>query len=268
MLFKRVMALLALAAGFLGVVACLAGAYLVWLAGSRLQQANDRVFATLDKGLASAQNRVRGVQERLRESKIKTGEIAQSIRDWSKGKATERLESALEINRRADKLAGHLQTADQWLETLTESIGGMQQILELEALVGAPVDPLSLQNVLEEFKSIQDRLNRLERSINDVREFAVHRAGESEENRLSRVFKLLASIDLTAGAIDTGLEGLVDLLSKVQADARQLKARTDLYLLLTILGGYVVLAWIAAGQVALCLCGWRNWCRSRRSLSP
>jgi hypothetical protein len=138
----------------------------------------------------------------------------------------------------------------------------------MEALVGAPVDPHSLQNVLEEFKSIQDRLNRLERSINDVREFAVHRAGESEEDRLSRVFKLLASIDLTAGAIDTGLEGLVDLLSKIQADARQLKARTDTYLLLTILGGYVILAWIAAGQVALCLCGWRNWCRSRRSLSP
>jgi hypothetical protein len=266
MLFKRVRALLALAAGFLGVIACLAGAYLVWLAGSRLEQANERVFATLDKGLASAQVRVRGVQQRLRESKITTGEIAQSIRDWSASKATERLESALEIKRRADKLAGHLQTADQWLETLTESIGGMQQILELEALAGVPVDPLALQNVLEEFKSIQGRLNQLERSITDVREFGLHRTGESEEDRLSRVFRLLASMELTAGAIDTGLEGLINRLSQVQADARQLKARTDTYLLLTILGGYVVLAWIAAGQAALCRCGWRNWCRSRSSI--
>jgi hypothetical protein len=36
MLFKRVVAMLARAAGFLGVVGCLAGVYPVWLVGSRL----------------------------------------------------------------------------------------------------------------------------------------------------------------------------------------------------------------------------------------
>jgi chromosome segregation ATPase len=266
MLFKQVVALLALVAGFLGVVACLAGVYPVWLAGSRLDQTNERIFATLDRGLASAQDRVRGVQGRLRESRIRTNEIAQNIRDWSTSKAKERLVSALEIERRAERLAGGLRTTDQWLESLTESIRAIQQLLELEALVGAPVDPASLNNMLEQFTSIRGVLDEVERSINGVREFAVHRPGESEENRLSRVFKLLASMELTAGAIDTRLEDLANRLSQIQADARQLKARITKYILLTILGSYLVLAWIAAGQAALSLCGWKSCCRSRSSI--
>jgi hypothetical protein len=55
MLFRRLAASLALAFGCLGVVACMAGVYAVSLLGSRLQQANERVFTTLDRGLASAQ---------------------------------------------------------------------------------------------------------------------------------------------------------------------------------------------------------------------
>jgi chromosome segregation ATPase len=265
LLFERVVALLALAAGFLGAVACLAGIYAVWLAGSRLDQANTRVFATLDKGLASAQDRVRGVQERLRKSKIRTGEIAQNIRDWSTSNARDRLVSELEIERRAERLAGHLQTIDQWLETITESIRDIQQILELEAQVGAPGDTPSLNNVLEEFTSIRSVLAETERSINSIREFSVHRAGESEENRLSRVFKLLASMELTSAAIDTRLENLVNRLSQIQAEAQQMKARISKYILLATLAGYVVLAWIAAGQAALFRCGWKNCCRNRSS---
>jgi hypothetical protein len=265
MLFKRVVALLALAAGLLGVVACMAGVYAAWLVGSRLNQINERVFVTLDRGLAATQDRVRGVQKRVRESKIRTSEIAQNLRDWSAGKAKERLVSAVEIERRVEKLAGHLQTADQWLETSTESIRGIQHVLELGALLGAPLDPGSLEKVVEELTSLQGKLQETERSINGVREFTVSRVGESEENRLSRVLRLLGNTELMAVAIDTRLEGTVARLSRMQVDAQQLKARTSSYILLTAIVGYLVLVWIAAGQTALALYGWKNCCRSRSS---
>jgi hypothetical protein len=113
MLFKRFMAVLALAAGFLGVVVCMVAVYPVWLVGSRLARTNEKVFVTISSGLASAEDRVRRVQKRLRESKASTKEIAQSLRDWSTRKATDRLVSAVEVGRRAEKLAGHLQTARQ-----------------------------------------------------------------------------------------------------------------------------------------------------------
>jgi hypothetical protein len=173
--------------------------------------------------------------------------------------------AAVEIERRAEKLAGHLQTAHQWLETSTESIRGIQHVLELVAWVGAPVDPIALEKVLEELTSIQGRLQEAERSINGIREFTVNRVGESEENRLSRVFTLLGNTELTAGAIDTRLEDSVTRLSQIQTDAQQLKARIGNYILLVTIGGYLVLAWIAAGQAALCVCGWKS---CRRSQSP
>ena len=265
MLFKRVLALLALAAGSLGVVACMTGVYPVWLVGSRLDQINERVFVTIDKGLASADDRVRGVQTRLRESKIRSSEIAQNIRDWSTSKPKERGMMTVEIEKRVEKLAGHLQTADQWLETLTESIRGIQHVLELGALVGAPVDPISLENVLQELTSAQGKLQQTERSINGIREFMVNRVGESEDNRLGRVFRLLGNTESTAGAIDTRLEDSATRLSQMQAEAQQLHARISKYILLTTVGSYLVLAWIAAGQAALCLCGWKNCCQSRSS---
>src|SRR5262249_8565022 len=117
MLLKRFMALLALAAGFLGVIACMLAGYPVWLVGSRLARTKEKVFVTINSGLASAEDRVRRVQKRLRESKVSTSEIAQSLRDWSTRKAKARLVSTVEIERRAEKLAAHLQTAHEWLET-------------------------------------------------------------------------------------------------------------------------------------------------------
>jgi hypothetical protein len=88
------------------------------------------------------------------------------------------------------------------LETATESIRGIQNVLELGAGVGAPVDAMSLEKVLEALSSLQDRLQETERSVNAIRELAVNRVGESEENRLSRILRLLDNTEVIAGAID------------------------------------------------------------------
>src|SRR5580704_7694743 len=111
MLLKRVVALLALAAGFLEFVACITGTYPISLLKTRLDRTNERVFATIDKGLASAQDRVREVQGRVRESKIRTSEIAPKLRDWRASKAKERLASAVEVKSRVETIIGRLQTA-------------------------------------------------------------------------------------------------------------------------------------------------------------
>jgi chromosome segregation ATPase len=263
MFFNRVVGLLALAFGFLGVVACMAGAYAVWSLGSRLERANDKTFAMIDKGLESSKVRVGGVQMRVEESKISTTEIGQTLRDWGTRNAKERLVSQRDIEGRAERLAGHLQTADLWLETAAESIRSVQQLLELGNSIGAPLDPASLEEMLATLTSLRSTLQQTERTVDGIREFTANKEGDSEENRLSRVMKLLGRILVTTSEIDTRLEETVTRLSELQADARQLKDRISNYILLATLGGYLVLAWIAAGQAALCMCGWKNCCRSR-----
>ncbi len=92
MRFKRVVALLALVAGSLGLVACIAISYPISLVKTRLDRTKERVFVTIGKGLESAQDRVREAQERVRESKIGTSEIAPKLRDWrQQGQRTARI---------------------------------------------------------------------------------------------------------------------------------------------------------------------------------
>jgi hypothetical protein len=265
MLFKRALALLVLALGFVGVSACVAGAYGVWLLGARLERANEKVFTALDKGLVSAQERLRGVQKRVEESKVTNNEIAQNLRDWTGGKARERLASRPEIEGRTEKLARDLETASSWLETATESIQGVQQVLELANLASARVDPAALDHVLEKLKPLQDVLQQAERAVDGIRELTANKESDWEENRLSRVIKLLGHMLLMISDIDTRLEEAVTRLSELRDNALRLKERTSNYILLAMIGCYVLLTWIGAGQAALCVGGWKNCCRSRSS---
>jgi len=213
---------------------------------------------TIDKRLASAQDRIREVQQRVRESKIRTSQIAPKLRDWRASKATERIASAVEIKSRIEKIVGRLQTADQLLQKSMDSIDVIRHALDWLVLIGVPADSISPEKVLEKLTSTQGKLREIERSINDVGDFTVNRVGESEDNRFSRVFELLGKTELTAGAIDTRLEESAKRMSQMQADAQRLKARISNYILFATIGGYLVFAWIAVGQAALCLCGWKN----------
>lgn len=257
MAFKRVGALLALALGALGVVACTAGVYGVWLLGCRFETANERVFAALDKRLASTQERVRGVQKRMKEARISTSEITQSLRDWSTGKAEQRLLLQFEIARRAECLASHLRTADSWLETSTESTQAVQNILEFRKLAGGQVDPASLDDVLASLGSLRNTLQQAESKVDEIRAFAAGKGGESEANRLARATKLLGRIVVTIGELDTRLDEPVARLSELRTDTQSLKTTTSNYIHWTTIGCYAILAWIAAGQIALCRCSWQ-----------
>ena len=265
MLFKRVVPPFALVAGSLGLVACIAVAYPISLVKARLDRIIENVFVTIDTGLVSAQDRVREVQLRVRESKVRTSEIAPKLRDWRASKAKERFASAVEIKSRVEKIVGRLQTADELLQKSMGSIGNTRQALEWLVLIGVPADSISTEKVLEKLTSTRGKLREIERLIHGVGEFAVNRVGESEDNRLSRLFELLGNTELTAGAIDTPLEDSASRLSQMQADAQHLKTRMSNYILFTAIGGYLVFAWIAAGQAALWLFGWKHCSRSRYS---
>jgi hypothetical protein len=260
---KRLLALFSLLFGFLGVVACLAGTYAVCVVGSRLQQTNEVVFALMDRTLLSAQDRVRGVQQRVKDLRITTSEINQRLRDWTKRKTEERLVSQLEIEKRAEKVAGYLQAADSVLETASESIQGIQQLLALGSSLGASVDPASLTDVLEKLQEIRARLQTIEGTVDQIREFTAGAEDESKVTRLARVTKLLVRATLTMTEIDPYLENLHTRLVELRTDGAQMQARTSRRILLATITCCLLLAWIAAGQVALCVYGWRKgWKRS------
>ena len=258
MQFKRLVAVLALAAGLVGILVCIAGAFAVWSLGARLQRTSATFFAMIDNGLAAAEERARNVQERVKESKITSNEIDQRFRDWDTRKTKEALVSRLEIEARAEKLSSHLETADSWLEKFAESVRSVEQILELGNSIGATLDPATIQDAIINITSIRGTLQEAERKVDEIRKFAANKADESEEIRVSRVAKLVGRVLVTIGEVDTRLEDSVTRLSELQTRARQLKAQISAYILVATMACCLLLAWIAAGQAAMCQWGWSN----------
>jgi hypothetical protein len=258
MQFKRLVALLALAAGSVGILVCIVGAFAAWSLGARLERTNAAFFATIDKGLVAAQDRAHSLQERVEESKITSAEIDQRFRDWDTRKTKEALVSRVDIEGRAEKLSSHLETAESWLEKVADSIQSVQQIMELGNTIGATVDPATVQEVLTNILSVRNTLQETERKVAEIRKFAINQANESEEARVSRVTKLTGRVLLTIGEIDTRLEDSVIRLAELQTRARQSKTQISAYILVTTVACFLLLVWIAAGQAALCQWGWSN----------
>ncbi len=258
MFLRRAFWILALVLGLLGVVACIVGFAAVLSLGSRLGRVDDRVFARIDAGMVSTQERVRRVQERVDESKITCNELEQSLRDWGTRKALDGLEARLEIERRVEKLAGHLQLADSWLETSTESMRNLQQFVELGNFLGTARNTALIDEVLEKITSLRSMLQQADQALDEIREFNANQAGESDANRFSRVLKLIGRVLVTIGDMDTRLDEYATQLSELQTVARQWKSTTRRYIGLATMGFCVLLAWVAAGQVALGLWGWAN----------
>jgi hypothetical protein len=246
---KRLLGLLALALGLCGVLAGIAGGYGVWLLGTRVEQANERIFAALDQGLGSAEERIRGAQKRVQESRISTADISQDLRDGSVQKAREL----------AGALSSQLQKPDAMLETSAETVRSVQQLLEVSSLAGASVDPAALDNVLDKLDSVRTALQQTEDMLRAIGAPADAKGSEPEEGR-SRLVKLVGRALATVLDVDTRLEDLVTRLSERRADVQEAKESMSRHIWLTTLAGYLVLLWIALGQAALCRCGWKACC--------
>ncbi len=90
--------------------------------------------------------------------------------------------------------------------------------------------------------------------------------GESDENRVARVLKILARIIVTITDIGPRLDRLATRIADAQADAKVAKTRTSRYIFWAAIGCTVILAWIAAGQLALCVVGVRRFRFHRDSI--
>jgi hypothetical protein len=266
MLFRRLVSLLALTLGSVGLLACMAGIYGVWLLKSRLDQANEKVGVGLDKGLASIQDRVRGAQRRIQDSKISASAMSQQFRDWSAEKARERFVTQLDIEARANRLAGQLQSADAIMESSTDLIQGSREILVIANQLGASVDPVSLDSVLDKLDDARSKLQEAERSVSEMSKLVAVKDGTSGQTRLNRTLKLVTHTLVTIGDIHTRLDQAVTGMSELQTEAQLLTARMSNYIFFAAVVACLLLLWVAAGPAALYVVVRRGWYQNRSSL--
>jgi chromosome segregation ATPase len=267
MFLMRVVGLLALVFGLVGVTACGAGAYGVRQAQLRLNRANEKVFDAVDRGFAAVQERIPAVQERVKQAKITTDDLSDALRGWATKEARERVTAKLEIDLKAEKLAGHLNAVDSRLEASTIAVRDVRQLLEVGQNLGASVDPSSTDEVLELLASLRGSLSEAQQTVDEVRKFA-GADRETVEEKLIRFAKLIVRILATISDVNSRLDRLATRLAELRTEAQQLKAKTSDYILWGAVACYALLVWIAAGQVALGRWGWSRLWRRRAPSAP
>jgi len=256
---KRYLPYLTFLLGFLGIVFCVAGFAGVWSLGACLTRASEKVFGQIDESVAAVQERIIEVQKRVQESKITTEDIGQSMKTWTQKVTRERLTSRLEVEEKANQLVQGLRQADQWLEVSGKSIQGIQQALELVNSLGAPVDAALVDPLLEKLGSLRSLLNQSTETADGIRMHAAGiTEGDSWEEKIKQAVQLILRVTVTLTELETRLGESADRLAEMQSKAQHQKSKTHRRIVTAIIGTLLLILWMGAGQIFLCLHGWKS----------
>ncbi len=264
--FTRLVHLVTVSIGVLGVAVCIAAGVVVWLTGARLMQANEHVFNRVDVALAAGRDRVLDVQKRVQESKITTEDVRQGVENWARREGSQRLASRPEVDLSVDRLAQGLRQADSWLELSGASLQTVQQALELARALGASADAAVVDPLLERLAALRRQLAQSTETVDAIRE-RVDRAAEGEtlEERISRLAQLALRVVATLSEIDSRLGQFADGFVATQARGRQLEAQTHRYIVMGRIGALLLITWMAVGQIFLGRYGWTRYQQRRRA---
>jgi hypothetical protein len=264
-IFKRLLNLLALFLGFIGLVGCFALVVGVWIISARLSQVTENLFGKLDGSLVVVRERVAQTHDRVEASKITTEGIEKTLKDWTKREADERLALRLNAAEKTERLASTLQQADHWLEVSESSVELVQQALSMGSLAGAPMDTTSVDGLIEEIASFRSQLAEATEFVARIHERTAEASEEkSLEERIEQAVQLALRVVATLGSIDSRLEKFENRLSETQKNLQGLKTKTRRWILVVTIGITLLMVWMAAGQVALCLLAWNGLRRTGR----
>ena len=204
-------------------------------------------------------DRVLRTQERVQDSKITAETIEQSLRSRTTKEARERLASRLEVEERAEDLTSVLLQADQLLELSASSVEIVQQALSIRNSAGAAVGTDSVDRLLEEIASLRGQLAEATESVERVREHVDEASeGQSSEERIDHAIELALRVVATLSSIDLRLANFEYRLSETQGEAHLWETDTLRWILIANIGISLVIAWMAVGQISVCILVWRR----------
>lgn len=253
-----------LSLGCIGVVVCIVGILGVWLLGSRLNRVTENVFARIDSSLVVVRGKVVGTGQRVRAAKISSEDIEQSLKNWTKKEVGDRLTVQLGIEEKTERLASSLQQADHWLEFSESSLQLVKQALELGNATGAPIETKSADRLLEELASLRVQLTEASDLLERIRARTAKADEEkSFKEKIDQAVRLALRVIATLSSIDSRLGDFGNELSQTQTKARNLKIKTMRWISVTKIGITLLILWMAAGQISLCLHGRQGLRHSR-----
>ena len=253
------LAVFAMTCGCIGLVACAVSVFGVWRIKTTLDRVSEQGFAQVDDSLANVRDRVVDTEQRVRAAKVAVEDVEQSLKNWTKREATDRIATRLDVEHKAERLAAGLQQVDRGLEISQSSLQVVRQALELGASSGAPLDTGPIERLLEELESLRAELTDAAETVERI----CARTAEAGEEKLFEIdmdqaARLVLRAMATVSSVDSRLGGFANRIVEVQTRVIEANSRSRRWLRIATILIVLLILWMAAGQYALCLYGWRR----------
>ena len=257
--FKRVLCLVASLFGFAGLLACTVGLLGAWIVSTRLSNSTEGIFAGINESLTVAREKTVDIERRGEAATVKAEDLEQAIKTWAIAESGERLRSKPKVEETAQQVESALQQVDQWVELLTSSVEFVERFLSLARETGIPIHEESVSQPLKEIRSLSVQLSDAAAEIGEIRELTAQTAdGQLPKDQSNRAVELTTRVIATAVSMRGRLGQFDSRLSETQERLEKLEARSLWWIRIIRNGTFVLLIWLAAGQVSLFLAGKRG----------
>jgi hypothetical protein len=249
--------------GALGTLACLAALVLAWIASARLRDGFDALFDRMHASLDVVGQRIVQARDGIDGATKSADELEATIRDRvgldSRAQAALRAPAA----ERAERVSAALNQADRWLETSESAVGLVQDRLSMSSSTGVSTEATPLDQLLETIASLRLQLGEATDCMRKIRErLAEPPDAESREARTGTTLQLADRAMTVLASVESGLEKLSGRSTLAQGRLLEIRSATRRHILIVTWAVTLLLAWMGAGQVALCLLAWRRPARA------
>jgi chromosome segregation ATPase len=254
---KRFFGLLAFVVGLVGLLGCIAVLGLAGANHTRLQKKTTQVFAELDQFLLLVDGRLVQTQKRVNTAKLTTKTIEQTLQGWTTRESRRLLSHRLEVVEKTQYLASALEQADEWL-VFSESV---VELAKRGLSLGQDRQEVakSIDRLVADLALLRGQIEEAQKLVADLRE-RIHELDDEESvgERVEQAAKLVLRVIATLGVVDTRLADIRTNVSQTQIQLQEFNGTVRQWITWGVVAVGVLSLWMAAGQVALSLFGWRG----------
>jgi len=257
---KRFLCLLAILAGALGLIGCVAATLLTWQVRQRVTQATDRVFAATDESLDQVIQRLSRTRDRVHSLRLTSNEVRDSVKNWTAAKVEGGLKKQLASEARANRIAGGLDQADQWVEISESSMQLALRAMEIGHSLGFPMNLDRADVPLTDLRSLREDFAQARESLEGIRaHLSQPDSNQESRDRIGKIVAASARVIGTLGMIDSRLDSLVETVERIARKLKSAQDTTNGWRGLIACCIIAVVCWMAIGQASLLYLGWRSW---------
>lgn len=253
---KRTQYKLSLVAGIVGTLGCLAVLVVVWLAVARIHAATNGLFATAERSLGAIDDRLQKAGERIEALRITGDELASGVRARAEDIARDTAAARLGMADRASQLGNGIEVVDGWLTTSESALQTTSEVLVLLESSGLKVESGGVEKLLAdlgelrtELQAASDLVARAQRQLE---------GGDNEADERQGMRALVPRLIATLTSLDARVEGLRAGVQQLASKVGAAKSSVGGWMFSIAAVLSAILLWLAAGQVALAVIGWRG----------